>query len=164
MISALRPALPAFRAATRAVPRVAPVRAAPVRCFQTSRLTAGVKTFFTPEHEWVRYDDETNIGTIGITSHAQESLGDVVYIELPSLELEVARGDQIGSVESVKAASDIYSPVSGVVAEANVALDDQPGLINKSPNEDGWLAKVQLANPAELDELLSEEAYNATLE
>ena len=73
-------------------------------------------------------------------------------------------GDQIGSVESVKAASDIYSPVGGVVVDTNMALDDQPNLLNKSPHDKGWLAKIQLANPGELDELLSEEAYKATLD
>lgn len=84
------------------MPRLAPAFATPVRSLQTSRTVLGVQTFYTPEHEWVRYDDESNIGTIGITNHAQESLGDVVYIELPQLELEAARGDQIGSVESVR--------------------------------------------------------------
>lgn len=154
------------------MPRVAPSFAMPVRSLQTSRTVLGVQTFYTPEHEWVRYDDESNIGTIGITNHAQESLGDVVYIELPPVELEASRGDQIGSVESVrvrthpqvKAASDIYSPVSGIVVASNVDLDDQPGLVNKSPLGDGWLAQIKLTNPAELDELLSEEAYNASLE
>lgn len=106
MIAALRSAVPSLRtaacAAPRAAPRFAPLRAVPVRSFQTSRLAAGTQTFYTPEHEWVRYDDETNVGTIGITNHAQDSLGDVVYIELPPVELEAARGDQIGSVESVR--------------------------------------------------------------
>ncbi|KAI3617068.1 hypothetical protein CBS9595_002977 [Malassezia furfur] len=163
MLAALRTAaVPALRAAPRAMPRLAPAFASPVRPLQTSRTVLGVKTFYTPEHEWVRYDDESNIGTIGITNHAQESLGDVVYIELPQLELEAARGDQIGSVES--AASDIYSPVSGIVVASNVDLDEQPGLVNKSPLGDGWLAQIKLTNPAELDELLSEEAYNASLE
>ena len=95
-----------------------------------------------------------------------------MYIELPPVELEASRGDQIGSVESVrvrthpqvKAASDIYSPVSGIVVASNVDLDDQPGLVNKSRLGDGWLAQIKLTNPAELDELLSEEAYNASLE
>lgn len=160
MLSVLRTALPPLRASARA-----PVlRVAPVRSFQTSRLAAGTKTFYTAEHEWLRYDDATNEGVLGITDHAQESLGDVVYIELPQIEQEVTKGDQVGSVESVKAASDIYTPVDGIVTGVNTALDDQPNLINKSPMEHGWLAKIKLANPADLDELLSEEAYKATLD
>lgn len=162
--TALRSSLPSLRTAVRAAPRVAPVRMMPVRSFQTSRMVSGVQTMYTAEHEWIRYDDETNIGKIGITNHAQESLGDVVYIELPPLELEVAKGDQIGSVESVKAASDIYTPVNGIIVGANTQLGDEPGLINKSPMEKGWLAEIKLTNPGDLDDLLTEEAYLATLD
>ncbi|WFD45228.1 glycine cleavage system H-protein subunit [Malassezia psittaci] len=166
-MAAIRCAVPTIRSAATAMPRPMPRMASrmmPVRSFQTSRVGAAIKTLYTVEHEWVRYDDESNIGTIGITNHAQDSLGDVVYIELPPLELEAARGDQIGSIESVKAASDIYSPVSGIIVESNVALDDQPNLVNKSPMDQGWLAKIKLSDTSELDQLLTEEAYNATLE
>ncbi|WFD32940.1 hypothetical protein MSPP1_003993 [Malassezia sp. CBS 17886] len=136
----------------------------PLRTFQSSALSWQIKTFYTPEHEWVAYDEDTNVGTIGITDHAQNSLGDVVYLELPDVDLAVDSGDQIGSVESVKAASDIYSPVAGVVVESNAALNDQMNLVNKSPMDKGWLAKVRLTTPTELDNLLSEEAYKATLD
>ncbi|WFD00992.1 glycine cleavage system H-protein subunit [Malassezia yamatoensis] len=166
-MAAIRTAVPTMRGVATGVPRCMPrmaSRMSPVRSFQTSRIGAAIKTLYTVEHEWVRYDDESNIGTIGITNHAQDSLGDVVYIELPPVELEAARGDQIGSIESVKAASDIYSPVSGIIVESNVALDDQPNLVNKSPMDQGWLAKIKLSDASELDQLLSEEAYNATLE
>lgn len=150
----------------------APVRAAPVRNFQTSRLAAAVKTFYTPEHEWIRYDDETNEGVLGITDHAQNSLGEVVYLELPEVQLEVSKGDQIGAIESVKAASDIYTPVSGIISEVNTKLNDEMALVNNSPMEEGmciqltpgWLAKIKVTTPAELEELLSEESYKATLE
>ena len=103
-MAAIRTAVPTMRgvatAMPRSMPRMAP-RMMPVRSFQTSRIGAAIKTLYTVEHEWVRYDDQSNIGTIGITNHAQDSLGDVVYIELPPVDLEAARGDQIGSIESV---------------------------------------------------------------
>jgi len=114
---------------------------------------------YTVEHETVSYDDETGLGTITITEHAQATLGDVVFVELPALETEVAQGDQIGAVESVKAASDIYAPVSGVIKEVNEQLNNQPGLLNKSPESDGWLCKIQLSDPAEMEGLLTVEAY-----
>jgi len=114
---------------------------------------------YTAEHETVSYDDKTGLGTITITEHAQSSLGDVVFVELPALETRVAQGDQIGAVESVKAASDIYAPVSGVIKEVNEKLNDQPGLLNKSPEDDGWLCKIELSNPAEVEGLLTAEAY-----
>ncbi|WFD25007.1 glycine cleavage system H-protein subunit [Malassezia equina] len=162
MIAPLRAACSStLRMAARAPLRVAPV---PVRMFQTSRLAAEVKIYFTPEHEWIRYDDVTNEGVLGITDHAQNSLGDVVYLEMPEVQQEVSKGDQIGAIESVKAASDIYSPVSGVISEINERLNDEMALVNKSPMHDGWLAKIKVTAPGELEELLSEEAYNATLE
>jgi len=114
---------------------------------------------FTTDHETVSYDDKTGLGTITITEYAQSSLGDVVFVELPVLETKVEQGDQIGAVESVKAASDIYAPVSGIVKEVNEKLNDQPGLLNKSPEEDGWLCKIQLSNPAEVEDLMTAEAY-----
>jgi len=114
---------------------------------------------YTAEHETVSYDDETGLGIITITEHAQSSLGDVVFVELPALETKVAQGDQIGAVESVKAASDIYAPVSGVIKEVNEKLNDQPGLLNKSPEGDGWLCKIQLSDPAEVEDLLTADTY-----
>ncbi|PWN91817.1 glycine cleavage H-protein [Acaromyces ingoldii] len=114
---------------------------------------------FTAEHEWVKFDDASNIGTMGITDYAQKSLGDVVYVELPSEGSEVKQGEQIGAVESVKAASDIYSPVTGVIKEVNSKLSDEPGLLNKSPEDNGWLCKIQLSKPAEFEVLLDGEAY-----
>jgi len=114
---------------------------------------------FTAEHETVSYDDETGLGTVTITEYAQSSLGDVVFVELPGLETRVVQGDQIGAVESVKAASDIYAPVSGIIKEVNEKLNDQPGLLNKSPEDDGWLCKIQLSDPTEINGLLTAQAY-----
>ncbi|UZJ56575.1 hypothetical protein CBS101457_005895 [Exobasidium rhododendri] len=129
------------------------------RYFASSYRVDKVQTRYTAEHEWVKFDDETNIGIIGITDYAQNSLGDVVYVELPSEGSEVKQGEQIGAVESVKAASDIYSPVTGQIKSVNDKLGDEPGLLNKSPQEKGWLCKIQLGNPSEFDVLLNEEAY-----
>jgi len=114
---------------------------------------------FTKEHEWVSFDSENGIATVSITDHAQNGLGDVVFVELPKVGHEIKAGDEIGAVESVKAASDIYAPVSGVVEEVNEQLDQTPSLLNKSPEDEGWLCKVRATNPAELDTLLTAEAY-----
>ncbi|EIM23004.1 hypothetical protein WALSEDRAFT_31655 [Wallemia mellicola CBS 633.66] len=116
---------------------------------------------FTKQHEYVIYDDETNIGTIGITNHAQESLGDVVFVELPAPGSVVKQGEQIGAVESVKAASDIYAPLAGHVEAVNDELSEQPNLLNKSPEEDGWLCKVRVTAPEQFNELLNEETYTS---
>ncbi|KAL5495174.1 GCV3 [Sanghuangporus weigelae] len=127
------------------------------------RLSPFVRTLitkrYTSDHEAIVFDDSTNIGTVSITNYAQESLGDVVFVELPSVGTTVATGDQIGAVESVKAASDIYSPVSGTIEEINQGLADQPGLINKSAEDKAWLCKIKLSNPSEVEDLMDAEAY-----
>ncbi|NMB04363.1 MAG: glycine cleavage system protein GcvH [Tissierellia bacterium] len=119
------------------------------------------KLFFTNEHEYVQVKD--GIAYVGISDYAQDQLGDIVYVELPELELDVAVGDPIGVVESVKSASDIFSPVSGKVVEINEALEDQPELLNEDPMEN-WIAAVQLSDESELDELMDEVEYKAFLE
>lgn len=119
------------------------------------------KIFFTNEHEYVQVKD--GIAYVGISDYAQDQLGDIVYVELPELELDVAVGDPIGVVESVKSASDIFSPVSGKVVEINEALEDQPELLNEDPMEN-WIAAVQLSDESELDELMDEVEYKAFLE
>ncbi|KAF9203799.1 glycine cleavage system H-protein subunit [Podila verticillata] len=111
---------------------------------------------FTAEHEWILIDD--GVGTIGITDHAQSALGEIVFAELSELKV-VEKGDTIGSVESVKAASDIYAPISGEVIAVNQELNDSPGLLNESPEIDGWLCKIQISNEDEIKDLLSEEQY-----
>ena len=114
---------------------------------------------YTKEHEWVSVEDGT--GTIGITDHAQHELGDIVYVDLPKVGATVAKGGTIGSVESVKAVSDIYSPVSGDVIEINQALADKPERLNEDPHGDAWLIKVRLSAADEIKNLLSAEDYRS---
>lgn len=117
---------------------------------------------YTKDHEYIRVDGDT--GTIGISHYAQEQLGDVVFVELPAAGKAVKKGDSAAVVESVKAASDIYSPVSGQVVEANPDLEGAPATVNDDPAGKGWFFKVKIANPAELDELMDEAAYKAYLD
>lgn len=111
------------------------------------------------DHEWIKI--EGDIGTIGITNHAQDQLGDVVYVDLPEVGSTVEKDETMGAVESVKAASDIYSPVTGEVTEVNDALVDEPALVNSAAESDGWMAKVKLSDPSELDELMDAAGYEA---
>ncbi|MCP3176929.1 MAG: glycine cleavage system protein GcvH [Desulfuromonadales bacterium] len=117
---------------------------------------------YTEEHEWVLVED--TIITIGITDFAQDSLGDVVFVELPEVGAEVVAGKSFGVVESVKAVSDIYAPVSGEVVEINEELPETPELINTSPYEDGWMIKVRINDPADLADLMDADAYQAFVE
>ncbi|MGC1418248.1 MAG: glycine cleavage system protein GcvH [Candidatus Acidiferrum sp.] len=112
---------------------------------------------YTKEHEWVDVKDD--VAAIGITDYAQHELGDVVFVELPKVGAKIETGKTFGTVESVKAVSDIYAPASGEVVEANGALHDTPEKINTDPHGDGWLIKVRLANPAEIGGLLDAAAY-----
>lgn len=114
---------------------------------------------FTKDHEWIKV--EGDIGTVGITDYAQHALGDVVFVDLPAVGKAVAKGGEAAVVESVKAASEVYSPVSGEVVEANGALDDQPALVNESPEGDAWFFKLKLSAPAELGELMDRAAYDS---
>ena len=114
---------------------------------------------YTREHEWIRVED--GVGTIGITDYAQQQLGDVVFVELPEIGRVVERGADAAVVESVKAASEIYAPVSGEVVAVNQALADEPGTVNSDPVGAGWFFKLRLADPGELDTLLDAAAYKA---
>jgi glycine cleavage system H protein len=114
---------------------------------------------YTKEHEWVRVEGDR--ATMGISDHAQEQLGDVVFVELPPIGRQVARNDAIAVVESVKAASDVYAPVGGEVVEVNEALNDEPALVNSGAESSGWFCKLRLADPAELDQLMDADAYQA---
>ena len=116
---------------------------------------------YTKEHEWILVEGDT--GTIGITDHAQHELGDIVYVDLPKAGTEVAQGGTLGSVESVKAVSDIYSPVSGEVIESNADLTIAPEKLNGDPHGTAWLVKIRLANPGELADLMSAADYQAYL-
>ncbi len=113
---------------------------------------------FTKDHEYIRLEGTT--GIVGITPYAQEQLGDIVFVELPKVGQVLKQGDEAAVVESVKAASEIYAPVSGTVTEVNSALSGEPGLINSAPETDGWIYKLTVANPAELDSLLDADAYS----
>ena len=109
-------------------------------------------------HEWARLDEDGNV-TVGITDHAQNALGDVVFIELPEVEQDLSAGDEAGVVESVKAASDIYAPVSGTVVAVNDLLDDEPEKVNQDPYGDGWFYKISPTDIAELEEMLDADGY-----
>jgi glycine cleavage system H protein len=118
--------------------------------------------YFTQDHEWI--DVAGDIGTIGISDYAQGQLGDITFVELPSVGATVAKGDSVSVVDSVKAASDVYAPVSGEVTDVNEALGDQPELVNSDALTGGWLFRVKLANKAELDDLMDDTAYQAYIE
>lgn len=117
------------------------------------------KVYFTKDHEWVKVTGAE--GVVGITDYAQHALGDVVFVELPPVGKVLAKGGEAAVVESVKAASEVFSPVSGKVLTINAAVVDQPALINDSPEEGAWFFTVQLSNPAELDALMDRAAYDA---
>jgi glycine cleavage system H protein len=116
---------------------------------------------YTQSHEWIRVDGK--IGTVGISDHAQKEVTDVVYVEMAKPGKVVKAGDEVTTLESVKAAFSIYAPVSGTVTKANNALEGDPGLINNSPFENGWIYALELANPAELNSLMTEEQYQEFL-
>ena len=113
--------------------------------------------YFTEDHEWIDVDGD--VATIGITDYAQGQLGDIVFVEIPSEGTELAKGKEAAVVESVKAASDVYAPVSGTVMEGNSALEDDPALVNSAPETDGWFFKLTVADAGELDGLMDEAAY-----
>jgi glycine cleavage system H protein len=116
---------------------------------------------FTKDHEWVRA--EGNVATFGITEHAQDQLGDIVFVELPAVGAAFAQGDEAAVVESVKAASEVYAPLSGTVTEVNGELEGNPGLVNKEAQGGGWFAKLEMSEPSELAGLMSEAEYQAFL-
>lgn len=120
-----------------------------------------MSTRYTKDHEWIRLDGD--VATVGITEHAQEQLGDIVYVELPEIGRKVTKGGDAAVVESVKAASDVYSPVSGEVVAINDALGSSPGAINEEAEGKGWFFRLKLTSPNELNELMSAEQYKAFL-
>ncbi len=114
-------------------------------------------TYFTKEHEWIRVEGDS--ATVGITDHAQEQLGDIVFAEVPEAGKQLSKGQEAAVVESVKAASDVYAPVSGEVTEGNQTVADDPALVNSDPEGAGWFFKLKLSDPGELDGLMDEAAY-----
>lgn len=125
-----------------------------------SQAPEGLK--FAKSHEWVRVEDDGSV-TVGISDHAQEALGDVVFVELPEAGSDLVAGDEAAVVESVKAASDVYAPISGTVLAVNEALVDAPETVNGSPYTDGWFFRLKPSDTAELDELMDDEAYQEHL-
>lgn len=115
------------------------------------------KHLFSKEHEWIEVDGDTAL--IGITDHAQQQLGDIVYVDLPELDAEYAAGDEFGSVESVKAVAEVFMPVDGEILEVNEQLEESPETVNQDPHAGGWLIKVKLTNPAQLEGLMDHNAY-----
>lgn len=122
-------------------------------------MTFDTKVRYQDSHEWAR--KEGNLFVVGVSDYAQDELGDVVFVELPEVGATLSKGEAFGVVESVKAASDVYMPVSGEIAEVNVALKDKPELINESPFADGWIMKIKASAPEEFDTLMDAAAYEA---
>lgn len=118
---------------------------------------------YAATHEWVRVEGD-GIVSVGITDHAQDALGDVVFVELPEMGITLSVGDEAGVVESVKAASDIYAPVSGEVVEVNTVLEDEPETVNNSPYGDGWFYKLRISDPSELEDLLDADGYQESVD
>ncbi len=118
--------------------------------------------YYTEEHEWIRVEGEH--ATVGISDHAQEQLGDIVFVELPEVGKKLAKGEQAAVVESVKAASEVYAPVGGEVTEVNGALEDKPEIVNEDAEGEGWFFKMKLADPGELEGLMDRDAYEKYVE
>ncbi|KAJ2764463.1 glycine cleavage system H-protein subunit [Coemansia nantahalensis] len=129
---------------------------------RSSALARRHLTKFSKDHEWVKIDQ--GVGTVGITNYAQSALGDIVYVEIPKAGEEVTPEEPVGVVESVKSTSDIFSPLSGTIVEANPAVLENSKILNKLPETDGWLFKVKISNPAEIEELLDLAAYKKLTE
>ncbi len=117
---------------------------------------------YTDDHEWASVSD--NVATIGITHHAQDALGEVVFVDLPEEGKEISKGDTFGAVESIKAVSDLYSPVSGKVVGVNTELSDEPGSVNSDPYGDAWMVKIELTDTTELDELMDAPSYKSLVD
>ncbi len=117
---------------------------------------------YTEEHEWIRVEGE--IGIVGITDYAQNELSDIVYVELPEVGTKVAKGERVATLEAVKTVADVYSPVTGEVVEVNEKLTDDPAIINSDPYGEGWIVKIKIENPEELEGLLSAEDYRKLIE
>ncbi len=120
------------------------------------------ETKYTEDHEWIRV--EGDVGTVGITDYAQGQLGDIVFVELPDVGKELDQGDEACVIDSVKAAAEVYAPVGGEIVETNDSVTDKPGVVNEDAMGEGWFFKIKIADPAELDDLMDEEAYKAFVE
>ena len=148
----------ALRAATRPAVAARPAAWARPACASFSSTRSILDTKFSETHEYIRVDGD--VAYVGITDFAQNALGDVVYVDLPEEGDDFEAGESFGSVESVKAASEVYLPVDGTITEANTELEDNPGLVNESPDEDGWFVQIKISDPGQLDGLLDKAAYD----
>jgi glycine cleavage system H protein len=126
-------------------------------------MTTPEDSRYAKTHEYVHVEDD-NIATVGITDYAQKELGDVVFVELPPVGSQIEAANELGSIESVKAVSDLFAPITGEVVEVNEALRDKPDLVNTDPYNDGWMIRVRMADPSEVDELMSAEEYEEYIE
>lgn len=120
-----------------------------------------MNTYYTDDHEWISVDGDT--ATVGITAHAAEQLGEIVFVEMNAVGKTITKGKEFGTIESVKAASEIFAPVDGEVTEVNGELDDNPALVNESPEDKAWLCKIRLADKSQLDGLMDKAAYDALI-
>lgn len=154
MAQQLRPLLP--RSGTAVWQAVAPF----MQRFSTAMVVDDLR--YSKSHEWAKLEGDTVV--VGITHHAQEALGDVVFVDLPEVGKTIAQGDSFGSVESVKAVSDVYAPVSGEIVEVNSELTESPGLVNKGPFDEGWMMKLKVKDPAEVHSLLNAASYKQFIE
>jgi len=132
-------------------------------CLNSQQIRCSSDRRYSDKHEWLSLDNDKKIGTVGISKYAEEALGDVVYVQLPDVGNEFEENDEVGAVESVKAASEIFTPVSGQIVEINDKLEDKPGLVNSSCYGEGWLFKIQLSKMEELDKLMDEDSYQKYL-
>ncbi|XP_052815407.1 glycine cleavage system H protein-like [Mya arenaria] len=136
-------------------------RASVYRKFHVS--TIAQQKYFSEKHEWVSLEGDANIGTVGITDYAQDKLGEIVFVQLPEIGQTLEADGEAGALESVKAASDLYSPISGTVTEINETARDEPKIVNESPHEDGWLFKMTVGDAKDLEELMDEGTYTEFL-
>ncbi|MDX1662087.1 MAG: glycine cleavage system protein GcvH [Gemmatimonadota bacterium] len=114
---------------------------------------------YSEDHEWIRYDEDSSIATIGITEYAQGELGDIVFLEFPATGTTVERQDTAGTIEAVKAVAELYAPVSGEIVEVNESLEDEPEIVNEDPYGDGWMVRIEVSDPSELDDLMDAAGY-----
>lgn len=128
------------------------------------RLASTGSRLFTEKHEWIKVDSSAKVGRVGISDHAQEALGDVVYVQTPDIGAKFSQYDEVGAIESVKAASELVTPVSGEIVAINSQLEEKPGLVNKDCYGSGWLYDIQLTNSSELEKLMDESKYKKYLE
>lgn len=122
-----------------------------------------MKMYYSKEHEWIKIDNN-NIGTFGITEYAVSQLGDITFVELPESGVETTQGEFLATIESVKAASDIYAPITGKIVSINTMLENAPEIINESPEENGWIAKIEISDETELNSLMNKTQYNDFIE